>query len=191
MRGTPAFRGAQNTNNRIIPADAGNTHGWNPWGHHGRDHPRGCGEHSTSRPARRPCMGSSPRRRGTPTAPVSTEASKRIIPADAGNTRPGRRDPAASPDHPRGCGEHHPCPPGFKTVLGSSPRMRGTQLRYTVTPFSKRIIPADAGNTFVIPSHKVEKKDHPRGCGEHASGHPNCLCVTGSSPRMRGTLYQG
>ena len=135
-----------------------------------------------------PWAGSSPRMRGTPTAPVSTEASKRIIPADAGNTRTGRRDPAASPDHPRGCGEHPARSPMDSLPLGSSPRMRGTPSVSTRLQNSPGIIPADAGNT----RHRVcgvsDLQDHPRGCGEHASGHPNCLCVTGSSPRMRGTL---
>ena len=29
---------------RIIPAGAGKSHGWSPFGHAVRDHPRGCGE---------------------------------------------------------------------------------------------------------------------------------------------------
>ena len=187
MRGTPMDGTHGDTMGGIIPADAGNTQPADRHADRAWDHPRGCGEHLRHRSPLRRARGSSPRMRGTPGQVEGILRHLRIIPADAGNTRPGRRWIPCRWDHPRGCGEHHPCPPGFKTVLGSSPRMRGTRLRYTVTPFSKRIIPADAGNTFVIPSHKVEKKDHPRGCGEHASGHPNCLCVTGSSPRMRGT----
>ena len=52
------------------------------------------------------------------------------------------------------------------------------------------IIPADAGSTVL--SHFVEgnRKDHPRGCGEHIAVKQMYQGETGSSPRMRGARPQ-
>ena len=53
---------------------------------------------------------------------------------------------------------------------------------------SPRIIPADAGSTISVFYSDETRKDHPRGCGEHAYPcHPG-ICLKGSSPRMRGAL---
>ena len=49
---SPRMRGAQiakeipNSDERIIPADAGSTHGCEVDGTENTDHPRGCGEHT-------------------------------------------------------------------------------------------------------------------------------------------------
>ena len=89
--------------------------------------------------------------------------------------------------------------------------MRGTPRGVPATRMRKRIIPADAGNTFrvsdtvsrrngIIPadagntrSHGLKAfagKDHPRGCGEHQSRLLSASSQAGSSPRMRGTHKQ-
>ena len=72
----------------IIPADAGST-----WcGHDVRsltqDHPRGCGEHSSTCHTKTHWQGSSPRMRGAPPDLHERIVAPRIIPADAGSTRP-------------------------------------------------------------------------------------------------------
>ena len=53
--------------------------------------------------------------------------------------------------------------------LGSSPRMRGTLGPGPRVAVKPRIIPADAGNTFVQPFGLLGVGDHPRGCGEHTA----------------------
>ena len=92
-------------------------------------------------------------------------------------------------DHPRACGEHSclafrpaPCP-------GSSPRMRGTRMHYGVRPVAAGIIPAHAGNTMAIGVGTAAPGDHPRACGEHYPLSSQAIGRMGSSPRMRGTLY--
>ena len=109
---SPRMRGARTSRDirvlppRIIPADAGSTRRPKPETTAQKDHPRGCGEHHCTRPARDDKTGSSPRMRGARYHHVSTSGRDRIIPADAGSTwsrGPGKRP---GPDHPRGCGEH-------------------------------------------------------------------------------------
>ena len=50
------------------------------------------------------------------------------------------------------------------------------------------IIPAYAGNTFIIHAHRGSYRDHPRVCGEHILENITAINPEGSSPRMRGTL---
>ena len=111
---------------------------------------------------------------------------KRIIPADAGSTRPVSGVHDRRGDHPRGCGEHTASPVDICSPEGSSPRMRGALGRGICHRQRCRIIPADAGSTFTIRLDLTGEEDHPRGCGEHASVKFDVLDAPGSSPRMRG-----
>ena len=52
-----------------------------------------------------------------------------------------------------------------------------------------RIIPADAGSTSQVEANSIDFKDHPRGCGEHKRMLGGIPDGQGSSPRMRGALY--
>ena len=110
---------------RIIPADAGSTLAE----HHSQcgawDHPRGCGEHGHGRHQARRRRGSSPRMRGAQAAKSSRNTVIRIIPADAGSTKPRTTRNGPSRDHPRGCGEHFASEAFGRFQSGSSPRMRG------------------------------------------------------------------
>ena len=87
MRGTPVTATVGHDENRIIPADAGNTRILSGSGARSGDHPRGCGEHIESLTAALCKPGSSPRMRGTPSPEAPRKPDSRIIPADAGNTR--------------------------------------------------------------------------------------------------------
>ena len=168
MRGTLKSGRGRVIAYRIIPADAGNT--VLPPGHDPctRDHPRGCGEHVACAVDEAIRLGSSPRMRGTHSVRAIGLGLDRIIPADAGNTPPWIAGSSTYPDHPRGCGEHHP----YRLLM----------------ILTGRIIPADAGNTSSGHVDDLIYRDHPRGCGEHMAvmfSSPSCW---GSSPRMRGTL---
>ena len=73
------------------------------------------------------------------------------------------------------------------TILGSSPRMRGT-LSLLLPPISLTgIIPAYAGNTGNTHTSTQQDRDHPRVCGEHPAALYFSRASVGSSPRMRGT----
>ena len=149
MRGTPIHTVTDDSPGRIIPADAGNTKAGGGLVAQGRDHPRGCGEHSirSIRSSRAP--GSSPRMRGTPVIRIRRFRLDGIIPADAGNTQRLAVSGATAGDHPRGCGEHARVSREGRVMSGSSPRMRGTQEHQVRRAPQGRIIPTDAGNTIV------------------------------------------
>ena len=93
---------------------------------------------------------------------------------------------AGSPDHPRACGANCRCCSMFCTVSGSSPRMRGKLITAPVLSSAIRIIPAHAGQTFVIGARGLGKTDHPRACGANAAAGRIRTLRRGSSPRMRG-----
>ena len=91
-----------------------------------------------------------------------------IIPAHAGNTK--IRDIAS------------------RSVMGSSPRMRGTHIGGDASAVDCGIIPAHAGNTMGLGVRRRGSEDHPRACGEHPGVGRCRRRGWGSSPRMRGTL---
>ena len=127
MRGKPVLRPARGRGRRIIPAHAGQTH------HHYRsatpepDHPRTCGANIENLLAIAYFVGSSPHMRGKRRCVGLSVPSTRIIPAHAGQTRPARSCPRASPDHPRTCGANELYESMSVLMFGSSPHMRGKQ----------------------------------------------------------------
>ena len=132
-------------------------------------------------------MGSSPRMRGTPGSGEPPTTEHGIIPADAGNTRAKSLETMYGLDHPRVCGEHLWMPPTMPLTMGSSPRMRGTQMQDIGIDLSDGIIPAYAGNTESFERGNGSCGDHPRVCGEHERNGNRERLLPGSSPRMRGT----
>ncbi len=89
------------------------------------------------------------------------------------------------------CGEHMILVSLIHGGNGSSPRVRGTQLK-SRKPFSLyRFIPACAGNTTGITRLLIDYTVHPRVCGEHTKMSAVLNSRTGSSPRVRGTHVYG
>ena len=84
--------------------------------------------------------GSSPRMRGALSGGMAHNGSGRIIPAYLDDLVYRR-------DHPRVCGEHKCAAGDTVECRGSSPRMRGAQLRGNLVLLALRIIPAYAGST--------------------------------------------
>ena len=169
MRGTSYAHHVHIDRNRFIPADAGNIPPLWINSIVSLVHPRGCGEHTTSVDQFHCFVGSSPRMRGTSFLGALLLAKNRFIPADAGNI------PSITPlirptsVHPRGCGEHYSMKCWQKTLIGSSPRMRGTYPGTANRGTGTRFIPADAGNIISIFTISDFSTVHPRGCGEHAA----------------------
>ena len=151
---------------RIIPAYAGNASMRRCACGSTADHPRVCGECSSTLASVSVRVGSSPRMRGMPLPSRGRRTPNRIIPAYAGNA-----------------GLH---PQKGTDQCGSSPRMRGMprcpHRRFNV----HRIIPAYAGNATWSSSGRLSLTDHPRVCGECRLCAPRLLDCVGSSPRMRG-----
>ena len=93
-----------------------------------------------------------------------------------------------SPVHPRACGEHAIAGIALSCGIGSSPRLRGTQVHLVEQPARVRFIPAPVGNTFQSFRRKPSLSVHPRACGEHPDRLDRSAPSCGSSPRLRGTL---
>ena len=90
----------------IIPALAGNTYSMVPNGTNPRDHPRSRGEYAELVGEPEIIPGSSPLSRGIPRVILAIVCSFGIIPALAGNTRPGAWLGPLGRDHPRSRGEY-------------------------------------------------------------------------------------
>ncbi len=122
----------------------------------------------------------------------SRNASRRhgIIPAHAGLTMHDYAFADSLRDHPRACGAHSHQRCVEQTSVGSSPRMRGSQVKDNGATDKPGIIPAHAGLTSSEYTAYRADRDHPRACGAHkqieATGDPEL----GSSPRMRGSLMK-
>ena len=188
VRGTLAAAFNIDKVNGIIPACAGNTSTPSDPPLHRRDHPRVCGEHLEVPSQQGLFSGSSPRVRGTPGGARRENHRIGIIPACAGNTLITGESMVYPRDHPRVCGEHLSNGQIGARHLGSSPRVRGTP--YLPLQIIQRlgIIPACAGNTYDRASKQPVRRDHPRVCGEHSAYGAVSVNISGSSPRVRGTL---
>ena len=127
MRGTRFWRTPAPFHFGIIPAYAGNTRVSIKQSDAISDHPRVCGEHSPPMQEIVHTIG--------------------IIPAYAGNTSTRPRTCSPTGDHPRVCGEHLVFAMVYVVSVGSSPRMRGTQVFDSQRLIERGIIPAYAGNT--------------------------------------------
>ena len=110
----------------------------------------------------------------------------RIIPAHAGQTRPGTRPASRWSDHPRACGANVAVPVTLIMVPGSSPRMRGKHMHMDMSSIAARIIPAHAGQTAPVCNPNRPPPDHPRACGANEVIYERLSQLIGSSPRMRG-----
>ena len=64
--------------------------------------------------------------------------------------------------------------------------MRGKPLEILPAHNERRITPADAGKTLIMPTVLNSDWDHPRGCGENLLLHLRLRLLLGSPPRMRG-----
>ena len=128
--------------------------------------------------------------RGTRTIDRMPSTTMGIIPACAGNTASRKHLATAYRDHPRVCGEHRHFLGGQKCIVGSSPRVRGTQKPATRRVGYTGIIPACAGNTDTARRNCHAVWDHPRVCGEHLRTNATDAKKMGSSPRVRGTPNQ-
>ena len=187
VRGTHGFGFGGGDLIGIIPACAGNTAFTRHSCRIERDHPRMCGEHSTSKSPPLVVSGSSPHVRGTHAVGASDGTVLGIIPACAGNTVIVRFDDFRSGDHPRMCGEHFRTATHTASRQGSSPHVRGTPSTIPARKKRNGIIPACAGNTACSSFPRLSSWDHPRMCGEHLTVVPSPGSAPGSSPHVRGT----
>jgi len=189
-RGTLSFADLRRPRRRFIPAHAGNTASLLAASRPAAVHPRARGEHRLELGELKLSGGSSPRTRGTPLGVLGTHTGVRFIPAHAGNTGPWYYGGSDNTVHPRARGEHSSARKRSRTIAGSSPRTRGTQISPSRSRSRIRFIPAHAGNTVAMNRRPCSSSVHPRARGEHMAAEPFLAPFGGSSPRTRGTLEQ-
>ena len=114
----------------------------------------------------------------------------RFIPAHAGNSGKSRQNLIDRAVHPRACGEQGGDRGGSFRPSGSSPRMRGTGCHPPRCISRRRFIPAHAGNRCYSRPRRMCGSVHPRACGEQTRTFVPARVSTGSSPRMRGTVFR-
>ncbi len=131
-------------------------------------HPHGCGEHGVPNTQGLFFAGSSPRVWGT----QERVSINRIVNAV----------------HPHGCGEHYIPLVESELYSGSSPRVWGTHSLGKCNKSALRFIPTGVGNTIDTDIQWICIPVHPHGCGEHDSDVYSPSLVSGSSPRVWGTL---
>ena len=88
------------------------------------------------------------------------------------------------------CGEQNALLTVSAKFPGSSPRVRGTEDSANKNEKSDRFIPACAGNRALTVMNRQQSAVHPRVCGEQNPCLPGCHGITGSSPRVRGTVIE-
>ena len=209
VRGTRRRQPRHHQRLRFIPARAGNASLTNQCTCHKSVHPRACGERNFPRTILNYNAGSSPRVRGTRFRSGVARRWGRFIPARAGNALVSSLMASLSAVHPRACGERARQQSHGRPSAGSSPRVRGTlsarigkgretgsspRVRGTRNPVAlflprMRFIPARAGNALPWPQASCSWPVHPRACGERSYQVSAAGTVTGSSPRVRGTLF--
>ena len=189
MRGTGRHHHPGRDQAGITPACAGNRLCENFFFLPLQDHPRVCGEQSSS-PSSRPYLsGSPPRVRGTGCVVQLRCGVQRITPACAGNRVSGELIQHLIQDHPRVCGEQSTCRGRKVEFEGSPPRVRGTALLINLSKSGIGITPACAGNSDRCFLLIAIRQDHPRVCGEQLSVIIFYNPHTGSPPRVRGTGF--
>ena len=145
-----------------------------------------CGENFSRDVEQVPAAGSSPRVRGKPLDPQSTQAAEGLIPACAGKTRSCQQRRYPSGAHPRVCGENLAVNIRLVEQVGSSPRVRGKRKTTAASKGPHRLIPACAGKTAALRIAVHAHWAHPRVCGENLVLTVGLKPPVGSSPRVRG-----
>ena len=166
VRGKVCWRERHRPVPGITPACAGKSGRTSGLTRPARDHPRACGEKSTSTSMMNCGWGSPPRVRGKDGNQSTGQHRGRITPAYAGKRLMFRQIGAGSKDHPRVCGEKLSGCVWLRVYGGSPPRMRGKVNRYPVQIPVNGITPAYAGKRSRSPPALRGGKDHPRVCGE-------------------------
>ena len=149
VRGTVLINRKNSCIIRFIPARAGNSNIVIQRRCAQAVHPRPCGEQCDRLEANVSNFGSSPPVRGTAKTQPMPRALHRFIPARAGNSSLRSPPEHTEPVHPRPCGEQYQLKRDISGSSGSSPPVRGTEIKRRLMMLRLRFIPARAGNSPV------------------------------------------
>ena len=175
--------------NGLIPACAGKTTSILGFAQGAWAHPRVCGENISHNAPPFSEAGSSPRVRGKLSLEGEKVSQARLIPACAGKTAGAQGSRKIVWAHPRVCGENTFPSARDAALKGSSPRVRGKPVFASEVPDGAGLIPACAGKTTQSKKQQSGQEAHPRVCGENHRFTPFSRMYSGSSPRVRGKLF--
>ena len=176
-----------NYQGRFIPAHAGNSPERLASCQCSPVHPRARGEQILEFTRLPAAIGSSPRTRGTGGGRDFHQSAHRFIPAHAGNRSTFNNSGKCGAVHPRARGEQACVSSVARSISGSSPRTRGTEIRAAGPCGMRRFIPAHAGNSSRQRYDSPASAVHPRARGEQDYIELGTSSEAGSSPRTRGT----
>ena len=145
-----------------------------------------CGEKARSVHVSMSPSGSPPRVRGKVPRHRGHAVRIGITPACAGKRSRWFSGSCPGWDHPRVCGEKVSSSSSSASFMGSPPRVRGKELRKTISENGVGITPACAGKRSRSRRTRSSCRDHPRVCGEKTPVTCPTLAVSGSPPRVRG-----
>ena len=142
---------------RITPAYAGKSCQYLYFTPLSEDHPRLCGEKHKPDLFRTDRKGSPPPMRGKVYIASRTVRPWRITPAYAGKRPHGGFFCKSLEDHPRLCGEKQNDKNAKANTTGSPPPMRGKGISNLQKEIQRRITPAYAGKSNLVPDfHEIE-----------------------------------
>ena len=170
MRGKVMLPILPTISGRITPAYAGKRQAFYHRCGAPKDHPRLCGEKSTTGIRVNGSSGSPPPMRGKVSSSLPKSIGEGITPAYAGKSLYHRAKCSSDRDHPRLCGEKFRLHYVARDRWGSPPPMRG--------------------KVFQPSAVRRTAEDHPRLCGEKIQNHARLKPYPGSPPPMRGKVLR-
>ena len=171
-----------------IPACAGEPAGQRIRRRRSGVYPRVCGGTFLANQPTIGTQGLSPRVRGNLHRPDEYRHHPGSIPACAGEPSTSRSCRLASRVYPRVCGGTRQGRGGGVEKQGLSPRVRGNPCWLTSSPFTRRSIPACAGEPATESEASHKRRVYPRVCGGTAPKAKTPQFEPGLSPRVRGNL---
>ena len=151
---------------RFIPTCVGNARQTAVYFQFDTVHPHVCGERGFWYRKCKEKGGSSPRVWGTPVIGASGSGKSRFIPTCVGNAIINVLNAGFFTVHPHVCGERTLFPDDLENLIGSSPRVWGTQMEGWTVDFYNRFIPTCVGNAKNVGEINSWESVHPHVCGE-------------------------
>ena len=133
------------------------------------NHPHACGDKTLSSKSLKDCWGSSPRVWGQDGADRQERQEDRIIPTRVGTSIDDCAFSGCTGDHPHACGDKLSPLDHLHSSSGSSPRVWGQDVSFSINSPSFRIIPTRVGTSALAPSPPAAVGDHPHACGDKLS----------------------
>ena len=188
MRGKVPQPGVEGCRLGITPAYAGKSQTAGCRTAAPEDHPRVCGEKTSSNVPERKNPGSPPRMQGKGCPLLFRYYFIGITPACAGKSYSPPQGSKRQGDHPRVCGEKPAGQPLNVMGVGSPPRVRGKEMEEKDVKLYGGITPACAGKSKTRRVQWPAGLDHPRVCGEKRPDRQLTGWPLGSPPRVRGKV---